>query len=89
MWSIFVFNKHKTDIFIIDTGCKCSWCAFVIAFWPSSLVNFFYFNHISSETTDFDKTTQEWSLGDPLQKLLKEFYFALNSDCHGNQKEKL
>ena len=34
---------------------------------------------------NFDETSQEWSLGGPLQKLLKEFHSMQNSGFHGNQ----
>ena len=40
---------------------------------------------LQNQKANLDKTWQECSLGEALQKLLKEFNFNKNSGCHGNK----
>ena len=45
--------------------------------------------HLVKNQVDFHRTSQEWSLGGSLSKLLKELNSMQNSVWHGNKKEKL
>ena len=40
---------------------------------------------LQNQKANLDKTWQECSLGEALQKLLKEFNSNKNSGCHGNK----
>ena len=48
-------------------------------------VNNFFKNLLQNQKANLDKTWQECSLGEALQKLLKEFNSNKNSGCHGNK----
>ena len=48
-------------------------------------VNNFFKNLLQNQKANLDKTWQECSLGEALQKLLKEFNSNKNSGCHGNR----
>jgi hypothetical protein len=48
-----------------------------------NLKNLLVKNHLSN----FNQTWQDWSLGEGLPKLFKEFHSMQKSGCHGNQKE--
>ena len=47
--------------------------------------NFFKNLLLQNQKANLDKTWQECSLGEALQKLLKEFNSNKNSGCHGNK----
>ena len=48
--------------------------------------NYFFKNLLlQNQKANLDKTWQECSLGEALQKLLKEFNSKKNSGCHGNK----
>ena len=47
--------------------------------------NFFKNLLLQNQKSSLDKTWQECSLGEALQKLLKEFNSNKNSGCHGNK----
>ena len=48
-------------------------------------INNFFKNLLQNQKANLDKTWQECSLGEALQKLLKEFNSNKNSGCHGNK----
>ena len=48
-------------------------------------VNNFFELLLQNQKANLDKTWQECSLGEALQKLLKEFNSNKNSHCHGNK----
>ena len=50
-----------------------------------SVNNFFKNLLLQNQKANLDKTWQECSLGEALQKLLKEFNSNKNSGCHGNK----
>ena len=50
-----------------------------------SINNFFKNLLLQNQKANLDKTWQECSLGEALQKLLKEFNSNKNSGCHGNK----
>ena len=50
-----------------------------------SVNNFFKNLLLQNRTANLDKTWQESSLGEAVQKLLKEFNSNKNSGCHGNK----
>ena len=50
-----------------------------------SVNNFFKNLLLLNQKANLDKTWQECSLGEALQKLLKEFNSNKNSGCHGNK----
>ena len=50
-----------------------------------SVNNFFKNLLLQNQRANLDKTWQECSLGEALQKLLKEFNSNKNSGCHGNK----
>ena len=50
-----------------------------------SVNNFFKNLLLQNQKANLDKTWQECSLGEALQKLLKEFHSNKNSGCHGNK----
>ena len=50
-----------------------------------SVNNFFKNLLLQNQKANLDKTWQECSLGETLQKLLKEFNSNENSGCHGNK----
>ena len=50
-----------------------------------SINNFFKNRLLQNQKANLDKTWQECSLGEALQKLLKEFNSNKNSGCHGNK----
>ena len=50
-----------------------------------SVNNFFKNLLLQNPKANLDKTWQECSLGEALQKLLKEFNSNKNSGCHGNK----
>ena len=54
-----------------------------------SVNNFFKNLLLQNQKANLDKTWQECSLGEALQKLLKEFNSNKNSGCHGNKMEKI
>ena len=58
------------------------------SFRPSvrpSVNNFFKNLLLQNQKANLDKTWQECSLGEALQKLLKEFNSNKNSGCHDNK----
>ena len=69
--------------------CRPSVCACVrLSVRPSvrpSVNNFFKNLLLQNQKANLDKTWQECSLGEALQKLLKEFSSNKNSGCHGNK----
>ena len=42
-----------------------------------------------NRSTDFNETSQKWSLGDALSENFKDLNSMKNSGCHGNRKKKL
>ena len=50
-----------------------------------SVNNFFKNLLLQNQKANLDKTWQECSLGEALQKLLKKFNSNKNSGCHGNK----
>ena len=67
-------------------SAKCSGWAIVISHRPSicpSVNNFK--NLLQNHLANLDKTWQECSVDEALQKLLKEFNSIKNSGCHGNK----
>ena len=50
-----------------------------------SVNNFFKNLLLQNQMANLDKTWQECSLGEALQKVLKEFNSNKNSGCHGNK----
>ena len=50
-----------------------------------SVNNFFKNLLLQNQKANLDKTWQKCSLGEALQKLLKEFNSNKNSGCHGNK----
>ena len=71
---------------------KVLWEAIVMGHRPSvrqsirpSVDNFFKNLLLQNQMANLDKTWQECSLDEALQKLLKEFNFIKNSGCHGNK----
>jgi hypothetical protein len=63
----------------------CVLCVYVCVLYTlySELKNLLVKNHKSN----FNQTWQDWSLGEGLPKLLREFHFIQKSGYHGNQKE--
>ena len=84
------FNFHG---FLARLSTTCSGGAIVTGHRPSSVrpsicpsVNNFFKNLLlQNQKANLDKTWQECSLGEALQKLLKEFNSNKNSGCHGNK----
>ena len=84
-------------IFLARLSTTCSGGAIVTGHRPSSVrpsvrpsicpsVNNFFKNLLlQNQKANLDKTWQECSLGEALQKLLKEFNSNKNSGCHGNK----
>ena len=79
--------------FLAHLSTTCSGGAIVTGHRPSSVrpsicpsVNNFFKNLLlQNQKANLDKTWQECSLGEALQKLLKEFNSNKNSGCHGNK----
>ena len=83
--------------FLAHLSTTCSGRAIVTGHRPSSVrpsvrpsicwsVNNFFKNLLlQNQKANLDKTWQECSLGEALQKLLKEFNSNKNSGCHGNK----
>ena len=79
--------------FLAHLITTCSGGAIVTGHRPSSVrpsicpsVNNFFKNLLlQNQKANLDKTWQECSLGEALQKLLKEFNSNKNSGCHGNK----
>ena len=88
-------------LFLAHLSTTCSGGAIVTGHRPSSVrpsvcpsvrpsicpsVNNFFKNLLlQNQKANLDKTWQECSLGEALQKLLKEFNSNKNSGCHGNK----
>ena len=87
-----VFTLYST-YFLAHLSTTCSGGAIVTGHRPSSVrpsicpsVNNFFKNLLlQNQKANLDKTWQECSLGEALQKLLKEFNSNKNSGCHGNK----
>ena len=81
------------SFFLAHLSTTCSGGAIVTGHRPSSVrpsicpsVNNFFKNLLlQNQKANLDKTWQECSLGEALQKLLKEFNSNKNSGCHGNK----
>ena len=79
--------------FLAHLSTTCSGGAIVTGHRPSSVrpsicpsVNNFFKNLLfQNQKANLDKTWQECSLGEALQKLLKEFNSNKNSGCHANK----
>ena len=75
--------------FLAHLSTTCSGGAIVTGHHPASVrlsVNNFFKNLLlQNQKANLDKTWQECSLGEALQKLLKEFNSNKNSGCHGNK----
>ena len=78
--------------FLAHLSTTCSGGAIVTGRRPSvclsicpSVNNFFKNLLLQNQKANLDKTWQECSLGEALQKLLKEFNSNKNSGCHGNK----
>ena len=79
--------------FLAHLSTTCSGGAIVTGHRPVSVrpsvhlsVNNFFKNLLlQNQKANLDKTWQECSLGEALQKLLKEFNSNKNSGCHGNK----
>ena len=87
--------------FLAHLSTTCSGGAIVTGHRPSSVCpsvrpsvrpsicpsvnNFFKNLLLQNQKANLDKTWQECSLGEALQKLLKEFNSNKNSGCHGNK----
>ena len=92
---------HAFLDFLAHLSTTCSGGAIVTGHRPSSVrpsvcpsvrpsicpsVNNFFKNLLlQNQKANLDKTWQECSLGEALQKLLKEFNSNKNSGCHGNK----
>ena len=88
--NIFLFHQYVHS-FLAHLS-TCSRGAIVIVRRPSvhpsvrpSVNNFFKNLLLQNQKANLDKTWQECSLGEALQKLLKEFNSNKNSGCHGNK----
>ena len=87
--SIFSFPT----MFLAHLSTTCSGGAIVTGHRPASVrpsiclsVNNFFKNLLlQNQKANLDKTWQECSLCEALQKLLKEFNSNKNSGCHGNK----
>ena len=79
------------NAFLAHLSTTCSGGAIVTGHRPSvrpsicPSVNNFFKNLLQNQKANLDKTWQECSLGEALQKLLKEFNSNKNSGCHGNK----
>ena len=78
--------------FLAHPSTTCSGGAIVtghrLSIHPSvrpSVNNFFKNLLLQNQKANLDKTWQESSLGEALQKLLKKFNSNKNSGCHGNK----
>ena len=91
----FVLHKKILYTFLAHLSTTCSGGAIVTGHLPSSVrpsicpsVNNFFKNLLlQNQKANLDKTWQECSLGEALQKLLKEFNSNKNSGCHGNKMD--
>ena len=91
------FERYRGYLFLAHLSTTCSGGAIVTGHRPSSVrpsvrpsvcpsVNNFFKNLLlQNQKANLDKTWQECSLGEALQKLLKEFNSNKNSGCHGNK----
>ena len=88
--------KDEFLVFLAHLSTTCSGGAIVTGHRPSvrlsvrpsicpSVNNFFKNLLLQNQKANLDKTWQECSLGEALQKLLKEFNSNKNSGCHGNK----
>ena len=79
----------NNGLFLAHLSTTCSGGAIVTGHRPASVrpsVNNFFKNLLlQNQKANLDKTWQECSLGEALQKLLKEFNSNKNSGCHGNK----
>ena len=84
------------NIFLAYLSTTCSGWAIVIddclasghpSVRPS--VNNYLKNLLWNQPTDFNETSQKWSLGDALSENFKDMNSVKNPGCHGNQKKKL
>ena len=79
----------QKNFFLTHLSTTCSGGAIVTGHRPLSVrpsVNNFFKNLLlQNQKANLDKTWQECSLGEALQKLLKEFNSNKNSGCHGNK----
>ena len=97
MCCFFIIPISKTLHFLAHLSTTCSGGAIVTGHRqacvrpsgrPSicpSVNNFFKNLLLQNQKANLDKTWQECSLGEALQKLLKEFNSNKNSGCHGNK----
>ena len=80
--------SHGLLWFLAHLSTTCSGGAIVTGHRPfvrSFVHNFFKNLLLQNQKANLDKTWQECSLGEALQKLLKEFNSNKNSGCHGNK----
>ena len=84
--------RNDTSRFLAHLSTTCSGRAIVTGHRPSvrpsicpSVNNFFKNLLLQNQKANLDKTWHECSLGEALQKLLKEFNSNKNSGCHGNK----
>ena len=80
---VIVFSSPEHNVL---RGSYCDRSSSVVR--PSicpSVNNFFKNLLLQNQKANLDKTWQECSLGEALQKLLKEFNSNTNSGCHGNK----
>ena len=81
------YTTHISFLAHLSTTCTGGAIVTVIV-RPSicpSVNNFFKNLLLQNQKANLDKTWQECSLGEALQKLLKEFNSNKNSGCHGNK----
>ena len=70
---------------VVRPSVRPSVCPSVCPSICPSVNNFFKNLLLQNQKANLDKTWQECSLGEALQKLLKEFNSNKNSGCHGNK----
>ena len=103
-WKTFVIVARALGMFLAHLSTTCSGWANVIdhclasvrlAVRPSvclavrpSVNNYLENLLLWNRPTDFNETSQKWSLGDALSEYFKDMNSMKNSGCHGNQKKK-
>ena len=95
LWNLSIISHwiFQQYLFLAHLSTTCSGGAIVTGHRPASVrpsacpsVNNFFKNlFLQNQNANLDKTWQECSLGEALQKLLKEFNSNKNSGCHGNK----
>ena len=83
-WTIFSWPEHK-----VLRMSYCNQSLSVRQYVRPSKNNYLRNLLLWNRATDFNETSQKWSLGDALSEHFKDMNSMKNSGCHGNRKKKL